>query len=40
MSAVGEYPVTVYDPAGGETAAIMFYVWEEVYEDYLPMVGR
>lgn len=40
VSAIGEYPVTVYDPAGGETAAIMFYVWEEAYEVWLPWGGR
>lgn len=40
VSAVGAFPVTVYDSAGGETAAVNFYVWEEVYENYLPEVGR
>ncbi len=40
VSATGEYPVTVYDPTGGESEAVVFYVWEEVYENYLPMVGR
>jgi hypothetical protein len=40
VSAVGEFPVTVYDPAGGESAAIMFYVWDVEYENYLPVVGR
>lgn len=40
VSTVGEYPVTVYDPAGGETAAIMFFVWEQVLYNCLPMVGR
>jgi hypothetical protein len=30
----------VYDPAGGETAAIKFYVWEQVLCNYLPVVGR
>ena len=40
VSTVGEFPVTVYDPAGGETSAINFYVWEKVYDTYLPVVGR
>ncbi len=40
VSTVGEFPVTVYDPMGGESETVVFYVWEEVYENYLPMVGR
>lgn len=40
VSMVGAYPVTVYDPAGGETAARLFYVWEEVFEVWLPLVDR
>ena len=40
VSAIGEFPVTVYDPAGGETEAIMFYVWEQVLYNYLPVVSR
>jgi hypothetical protein len=40
VSAVGAFPVTVYDPAGDETAAIMFQVWDVEYENWLPVVGR
>lgn len=39
---VGTFPVTVYDPGppAEETDAVMFYVVEEVWEVFLPVVGR
>jgi len=39
---VGTFSVTVYDPVppAGETDAVMFYVVEEVWRVFLPVVGR
>ena len=39
---VGSFPVTVYDPGppAEETGAVLFYVVEEVWEVWLPVVGR
>lgn len=44
VSAIGGYPVTVWDPnpapVGSETAALVFRVVPQVFEVYLPLVGR
>jgi hypothetical protein len=44
VSALGEYPVTVYDPnpppSGSQTAPILFHVVDSVFEVYLPMINR
>jgi parallel beta-helix repeat protein len=44
VSAVGEFPVTVYDPdpapSGTETFPIMFHVVESVSDIYLPVISR
>jgi parallel beta-helix repeat protein len=44
VSALGEYPVTVYDPdpapSGTETAPVMFHVVESVFDIYLPVINR
>jgi hypothetical protein len=44
VSAIGEYLVTVWDsqpaPGGSETAALVFRVVPQVFELYLPQVGR
>jgi len=40
VGAVGEYRVTVYDPAHKETAPLVFRVVEKVYPVYLPVVGK
>ena len=39
---VGTFSVTVYDPGppAEETGAVMFYVVEEVWRVFLPVVGR
>ncbi len=44
VSALGQFPVTVYDPepapSGTETTAIFFHVVETVFDLYLPLVGK
>lgn len=43
VSALGDIPVTVWDPAGPggtETQPVLFHVVEVVYEGYLPVIGR
>lgn len=44
VSAIDEYPVTVWDPnpapVGSETAALIFRVVPQIFELYLPQVGR
>ena len=44
VSALGEFPVTVFDPepapSGTETAPVMFHVVELVYDIYLPVISR
>jgi hypothetical protein len=44
VEAVGEYPVTVWDPqpepGGSETSALLFRVVEQVLDVYLPQVGK
>ena len=44
VSAIGDIPVTVYDPyplpSGTETSPIMFHVVESVFDIYLPVISR
>jgi hypothetical protein len=44
VSALGVFPVTVYDPdpspSGTETSPIMFHVVTSVFDMYLPVIGR
>jgi hypothetical protein len=44
VSAIGDYPVSVYDPApppsGGETSQVFYHVVESVLEIYLPSAFR
>jgi hypothetical protein len=44
VSALGDIPVTVWDPipgpGGTETQPVLFHVVEVVYQGYLPMIGR